>query len=36
MNIDKTQATTVWRRQRARKHFELQFSTGVRVPFAGP
>ena len=30
------QTRTVWRRQRARKHLELQFLTDVRAPFAGP
>ena len=30
------QTRTVWRRQRARNKFELQFVAGVRAPFAGP
>ena len=32
----KIQTRTVWRRQRARNKFELQFVAGVRAPFAGP
>ena len=30
------QTRTVWRRQRARNKFELQFVAGVRAPFAEP